>query len=82
MSTEAARTVQLVTLEKYKKMNVKVKNPSLSLLFSSLVCIHPGHLRTDISGIDQPSLFHLILISLSFTLISFIPFFLLEPLNK
>jgi len=34
------------------------------------VCIHLCYLRTDISGIDQASLFHLILILISFTLIS------------
>jgi len=46
----------------------------LSLFFSYLVCIHLGYMRmTDISFIDQASLFHLILISLSFTFISFIP---------
>jgi len=39
------------------------ENPSLSLFVSSLVCIHPGYLRTDISGIDQASSFHLTNIS-------------------
>jgi len=38
---------------------------------SSLVCNHLGYLRTDFSGIEQASFFHLILISLPFTLISF-----------
>jgi len=37
----------------------EVENPSLSLFFSSLVCIHLGYLRTAISGIDQASSFHL-----------------------
>jgi len=45
----------------------KVKNLSLSLFLSSLVCIHLGYLRTDISGIDQASLLHLIHIPLSFS---------------
>jgi len=30
--------------------------------FSFIVCIHLGYLNTDISGIDQASLFHLVLI--------------------
>jgi len=38
---------------------------------SSLVCIHLDYLRTDISGIEQTLLFHLIIILLSFILISF-----------
>jgi len=37
----------------------------------SLVCIHPGYLWTDISGIDHASSFYLTHISLSFTVISF-----------
>jgi len=36
---------------------------SLLLFFSSLVCTHQGHLRTNISSIDQASLFYLLLIS-------------------
>jgi len=43
------------------------------MFFSPLVCIHLGYLRIDLSGIDQASLFYLILISLSLTLISFMP---------
>jgi len=58
----------------------KLKNPSLSLFLSSLVCIHLGYLRTDISGIDQASSFHLTHISLSFTVISFTPIFMLFDL--
>jgi len=46
--------------------------PSLSLFISSLVCIHLGYLRTDLSSINQASLFLLTLISLSFALFSFI----------
>jgi len=41
-----------------------------------LVCFHLGYPSTDISGIDQASLFHLIFISLSFTLISFMQIFI------
>jgi len=52
----------------------------LSLFLSSLVCIHLGFLRTDISGIDQASLFHLTYMSLSFTVISFTPTFMLFDL--
>jgi len=48
----------------------------LSLFLSSLVCIHLGYLRTDISGIDQASSFHLTHISLSLTVISFTPILL------
>jgi len=44
-----------------------VENPSLSLFFSSLLCIRLGYLRTDLSGIDQASSLHLAYISLSFT---------------
>jgi len=50
----------------------KVENSTLSLFFFSLVCTHLGYLRTRITGNDQTSLFHLILISLSFTFILFI----------
>jgi len=50
---------------------LKVENPSLSLFLSSLVSNHQGYLRIDISVIDQALLFHLIHISLSFTVISF-----------
>jgi len=57
-----------------------VENPSLSLFFSSLVCIHLGYLRIDISGIDHASSFHLKHISLSFTVISFTPIFMLIDL--
>jgi len=41
----------------------KVETPSLSLFLSSLVCIHLEYLRTDISGIDKVSSFHLTHIS-------------------
>jgi len=58
----------------------EVENPSLSLLFSSLVCIHLGYLLTDISGIDQDSSFHLAHILLSFTVISFAPILMLFDL--
>jgi len=51
----------------------KVINPSLSLFLSSFIYIHLGYLRTDISGIDHASLFHLTRISLSFSVISFMP---------
>jgi len=54
---------------------VHAENPSLSLFLSSLVCIYLGYLRTDISGIDQASSFHLTHISLSFTVLSFTPIF-------
>jgi len=48
-------------------LSKKVKTPSLSQFFSSLAYIfHLGYRRTDVSGIDQASLFYLILISLSF----------------
>jgi len=57
------------------------KNPSLSLFLSSLVCVHLGYFRTDISGIDQASSFHLTHISLSFTVISFTPIFMLFDLE-
>jgi len=46
---------------------ISIETPSLSLFFSSLVCIHLGYLSTDISGIDQALSFHLTHISLSFT---------------
>jgi len=49
---------------------------SLSLFHSSLVCIHLGYLRTDIT-IDQASSFHLTHISLSITVISFTPTFII-----
>jgi len=42
--------------------------------------IHLGYLMTDISGIDQASSFHLTYISLSFTVISFTPIFMLFDL--
>jgi hypothetical protein len=42
--------------------------------------IHLDYLWTDISGIDLASLFHFILISLSFTLISFMPIFIIFDL--
>jgi len=51
-----------------------------TLPFSSLVCIHLGYLRTDISGIEQASSFHLTHISLSFTVISLTPIFMLFDL--
>jgi len=51
-----------------------VKNPVL-MFFSSSICNHQGYLRTDISGIDQASLVHLIT-SLTITLISFMPIFI------
>jgi len=35
------------------KFSLNVKNPSISLFLSSIVCIHLDYLRTDISGIDQ-----------------------------
>jgi len=60
----------------------QVENPSLSLFLSSLACIHLGYLRTDISGIDQASSFHLTHISLSFTVISFTPIFTLFDLYR
>jgi len=44
--------------------------PFLHSLYSRI-----GYLRTDIYGINQASLFHLTLISLSFTVISFKPVF-------
>jgi len=47
------------------------------MFFSSLLCIHLGYLRTDISGFNQAPLFYLIYISLSFTLISFMQIFIL-----
>jgi len=50
---------------------LKSWKPIYFTVFSSIVCIHLGYLRTDISGIDQASLFHLMLISLSLTLILF-----------
>jgi len=58
----------------------EVENPSLSRFLSSLVCIYLGDLRTDISGIDQASSFHLTHVSLSFTVISFTPIFMLFDL--
>jgi len=36
----------------------QLKTPSLSLFLSSFVCIHQNYLSTDLSGIDQASLFH------------------------
>jgi len=57
-----------------------LKKHSRSLFLSSLVCIHLGYLWTDISGIDQASSFHLTHISLSFTVISFVPIFMLFDL--
>jgi len=48
--------------------------------FPPIVCIHLGYLRTDISGIDQASSFHLTHISLSNTVISFTPIFMLFDL--
>jgi len=52
-----------------KAQNVSFHNDS----FAPVVFIHLdiGFLRTDISGISQAWLFHLILISVSFILISF-----------
>jgi len=50
------------------------------MFFSSLVCIHLSYIGTDISSIDQASLFYLILISLLFILNSFIPIFILFDL--
>jgi len=35
----------------------RAQNSSFSQLFSSVVCIHLGYLRTDTSGIDQASFF-------------------------
>jgi len=62
-------------------LNSPVSDTStLSLFISSLVCIHLDYLRTDISGINQASLFHIILILLSFTLVSFMPILILFDL--
>jgi len=59
------------------------KLTSFSPFLSSLVSMHLpiGYLRTDVSGIAQASLFHLILISPSFTLVSFMPIFILFDLQ-
>jgi len=51
----------------------------ISFTFPFLL-IHLGYLRTDISGIDQASSCHLTHISLSFTVISFMPMFMLFDL--
>jgi len=48
---------------------------------SSLVCIHLGYLRTDISSTHKALLLHLILISVSFIIISFVPNFILFSLQ-
>jgi len=69
------------------KLNSPVSDVSTSIFLKKLkthlcrcsypiISIHLGYLRTDISGIDQASLFHLILTSLSF-IHSFMPFFIL-----
>jgi len=50
---------------------------SIIYLFIHLGCLRTG---TDISGIDQASSFHLTHISLSFTVISFTPIFMLFDL--
>jgi len=39
----------------------------------SMTAVNLGYLSTDISGIDQASLFHLTHVSLLFTVISFTP---------
>ena len=53
----------------------KAQDSSFSFFISSIVCTHLGFLWTDISGIDLARLLHLILISSSFILISFMPIF-------
>jgi len=58
----------------------KLKTHLFHSSFSFLVCIHLGNLRTDISGIDQASSFHLTRISLSFTVTSLTPIFMLFDL--
>jgi len=52
---------------------------SFTFLFLLNLCSLIVYLGTDISGIDQASLFLLILISVSFTLISFIPICIVFP---
>jgi len=63
----------------------KVKNLTLSLFLSSIVCIHLCYLRTDISGIDQASLFfshtHFAIIYRPFIHANFILFDLLNMFN-
>jgi len=65
----------------YLSFSWKVKNLSLSLFFSSFICIHLGSLRNDFSSIDQASLFHMIFNLLFFTLtLSFMPICILFDL--
>jgi len=52
---------------------LKFNKSSFSQFLISVVCNHLGYLSTDISGINQASLFHLTLVSLSFILVSCMP---------
>jgi len=72
----------------HKSFRVFLKDPSLVLycssytLYSSSLFSLVSYLIQHISGIDQASSFHLTHISLSFTVISFTPIFMLFDLYK